>query len=300
MGPSVEGDVSAVAEAVDRRQFIGGSDISAILGISPWQTPYQLWVEKTSDKPIEEDPKKAAFFRRRKMMEPYVIDLAREEHGLNVVARNARYYDSELPFLSCEVDFEHEWDGWTENADVKTVHPAMAKHWGEPGTDEIPQYYTAQFLWGLMITARFSTLCMAMIGIDKLEPYRVKRNDAVITWMREQALRFWELVEKKTPPEITTLDDAKLAWRREQQAKQIVATPEILAIAERLALMKKAINGRQAEADLLELDLRKFMGSAEEIIDPQGDRVLTWKTQIKKSYTVQASESRVMRLAGRD
>ena len=285
---------------VDRRQIIGGSDISAILGISPWQTPYQLWLEKTSEQPIEEDPKKATFFRRRKMMESYVIELAREEHDLNVVARNARYYDPSCSIMSCEVDFEHEWEKRIENADVKTVHPVMAKQWGAPGTDEIPQYYTAQFLWGQMITERDSTLCMAMIGLDKLEPYRVKRDEALIHWMREQALRFWELVEKKTPPEITTLEDAKLAWRREQPAKQVVATSEILAIAERLALMKKGVVGRLAEADLLELDLKKFMGNAEEMVDPQGERVLTWKTQAKKSYTVAASESRVMRLAGRD
>jgi putative phage-type endonuclease len=292
---------TAIAEpSVDRRQFIGGSDISAILGISPWQTPYQLWLEKTADKPIELDPKKEAFFRRRKMMEPYVIELAREEHDLHVVARNERYFDKYLPFMSCEVDFEHEYDGDIENADVKTVHPAMAKHWGEPGTDEIPQYYTAQFLWGQAITERDSTLCMAMIGLDKLEPYRVMRNDFVIAWMRTEALKFWDLVEKKTPPEITTLEDAKLAWRREQQAKQVVATSEILEMATRLSLMKKALVGRQAEADLLELSLKKFMGNAEEIIDPQGDRVLTWKTQAKKSYTVAASECRVMRLAGRD
>lgn len=291
---------TAIAEPiVDRRQFIGGSDISAILGISPWQTPYQLWCEKTSEQPIELDAAKAAFFRRRKMMEPYVIELAREEHQLDVVARNARYYD-DTGIFSCEVDFEHEYEGHIENADVKTVHPFMAKEWGEPGTDEIPKHYTAQFLWGQMITGRDSTLCMAMIGIDKLEPYRVMRNDGVIQWMRGQASRFWDLVDKKTPPEITTLEDAKLAWRREQQAKQIVATPEILAIADRLYLMKKAINGRQAEADLLELDLKKFMGNAEEIVDPQGDRVMTWKTQVKKSYTVAASECRVIRLAGRD
>jgi putative phage-type endonuclease len=298
----VEDFVSAAAAVapVDRRLFLGGSDIAAVLGLSPWQTPYQLWVDKTSEHPIAEDPKKAAFFRRRKMMEPYVIELAREEHDLNVVARNARYYDKHLPFLSCEVDFEHEWSGNTENADVKTVHPAMAKHWGEPGTDEIPQYYTAQFLWGQMITERYSTLCMAMIGLDKLEPYRIKRNDSVIAWMREQALKFWELVEKRTPPEITTLEDAKIAWRKEQQAKQVVATPEIMEIASRLSLRKKAIAGDQAKAELLELDLKKFMGNAEELVDPQGERILTWKTQVKKSYTVMAGECRVMRLAGRD
>lgn len=290
----------ATPGAVDRRHIVGGSDIPAVLGISPWKTPYRLWVEKTAEHPLEEDPRKALFFRRRKMMEPFVIELAKAEHDLHVVAKNARYYDPELPFLSCEIDFEHEYEGSTENADVKTVRPSMAKEWGEPGTDEIPQYYTAQFLWGQMITGRHSTLCMAMIGIDNLIPYRVMRADSVIAWMREQALRFWELVEKRTPPPITTIEDARLAWQREQKTKQIVCSKEIAEIASRLALMKKVIAGDQAKAALLELDLMKFMGDAEELVDSNGERIATWKTQNRKSYTVAASEFRVLRLSGRE
>ncbi len=31
-----------------RRKRIGASDAPVIMGISPWKTPYQLWIEKTS------------------------------------------------------------------------------------------------------------------------------------------------------------------------------------------------------------------------------------------------------------
>jgi len=35
----------------DRRHYIGGSDIAAVLGISPWMTPYLLWEQKTDPQP---------------------------------------------------------------------------------------------------------------------------------------------------------------------------------------------------------------------------------------------------------
>ena len=33
----------------ERRNYIGGSDIAAILGMSRWKTPLKLWLEKTGE-----------------------------------------------------------------------------------------------------------------------------------------------------------------------------------------------------------------------------------------------------------
>ena len=35
--------------AEERRNYIGGSDIAAILGMSRWKTPLKLWLEKTGE-----------------------------------------------------------------------------------------------------------------------------------------------------------------------------------------------------------------------------------------------------------
>lgn len=32
----------------DRSKFLGGSDIAAVLGISPWKSPVDLWRDKTT------------------------------------------------------------------------------------------------------------------------------------------------------------------------------------------------------------------------------------------------------------
>ena len=33
----------------ERQKGIGGSDASAILGFNPWKSPFELYIEKTSD-----------------------------------------------------------------------------------------------------------------------------------------------------------------------------------------------------------------------------------------------------------
>ena len=70
---------------LDRRKYIGSSDVAAILGISPWRTALDVYLDKTQP-PVEEklDPGRARAMTRGKRMEPYVIDLLAEETGLPV------------------------------------------------------------------------------------------------------------------------------------------------------------------------------------------------------------------------
>jgi putative phage-type endonuclease len=287
----------STSTAIDRRTFLGGSDMAAILGLSPWKTPYQLWLEKTSPEAPEDHD--SGVKKRGRRLEPVIVDWMREDYGLKIVAHNARYVDPELPFLSCEVDFEHdEMENGvviTENAEVKTVHPSHAKDWGDEWSDEIPLYYTAQAAFGQMITGRDSTLFAVLIGADDLRAYRVKRDDELIWTLRKKAVEFWELVERRTPPPIINLQDARLAWSKSMPGS-VTATDEIASLVDELRFTKKIISGREAEAEMLELRIASFMQDKEQLLDARGARLATWKTQKRKGYTVEPTEFRVMRM----
>ena len=131
----------------DRTKFIGGSDVAAILGVSPWRNVVDLWMDKIT--PRREDGHNAAAKRRGSRLEPYILDMIREEHGLNIVAANERYIDAELPFLAAEIDAEYADGEARENIEIKTVHPFKSKEWGEHETDELPLHYVAQVQHGL-------------------------------------------------------------------------------------------------------------------------------------------------------
>lgn len=177
----------------DRTKYIGGSDIAAILGISPWRTAVDLWLDKTTPPRGDETSRVK---RRGSRLEPYIADMIIEEHGLPLVARNRRYIDPKVPYFAAEIDAETA----DANVEIKTVHPFKANDWGQADTDELPIHYVAQAQWGLGVTGR--TLChvFPLIG-DDLRHYRVERDDETIQALRDKAADFWtKYVEPKVRP----------------------------------------------------------------------------------------------------
>lgn len=191
----------AVIEKPDRTKFIGGSDVAAILGVSPWRSIVDLWLDKIT--PPVENGQNAAAKRRGSRLEPYIRDMIEEEHGLRIVDSNKRYIDEELPFLAAEIDFEYfdEETGDIENGEIKTVHPFKAKEWGEQGTDLLPIHYVAQAQHGIGVKRRNRCRVFAMIG-DELKPYLIERDDETIAAMRTRCDEFWNnyVLPKIQPP----------------------------------------------------------------------------------------------------
>jgi putative phage-type endonuclease len=175
---------------VDRSKFIGGSDVSAILGVSPWRNIVDLWADKIL--PRVGDNRNVAAKRRGHRLEPYILDMIRDEYGLEIVRTNQRYIDPSIPYLAAEIDAEYADGDRVQNIEIKTVHPFKAKEWGEIGTDALPLYYVAQVQHGLGVTGRDVCKVFALIG-DDLKPYTVERDDELIKAMRKKCVEFWHL-----------------------------------------------------------------------------------------------------------
>lgn len=196
-----------IALPPDRTTFIGGSDVAAILGVSPWKSVVDLWLDKVT--PRSEDKQNVVAKRRGSRLEPYILDMIREEYGLVIVRNNRRYVDKKIPFFGCEVDAEgHEPEivyadeSCLDNLELKSVHPFKAKEWGEEDTDLLPIYYIAQSQWGLGITGRRTCRVFALIG-DDLKSYVVERDDELIEMMRAKSEEFWiKYVQPKIQPPI--------------------------------------------------------------------------------------------------
>lgn len=120
------------AGIMDRTKYIGGSDVAGILGISPWRTPLEVYLDKVQPRVKPVDPSKQKVFTRGQRMEPYVIDLLSEETGMEIVHRGNRYIHRDYDFIAAEIDAEAASG---ENIEIKTVSPFKAKEWGEIQTD---------------------------------------------------------------------------------------------------------------------------------------------------------------------
>ncbi len=284
-------------KAQDRIGYLGGSDAAAVLGLSPYKTPYMLWQEKVGMIEEASDPAREKILKRGARMEPYIREMVTEEHGIELVSVNQRYTDPEFPFLSCEIDFQYKDTDGIQNADIKTASIFTRKDWGiDQGGDEIPVHYTVQFLFGQMVTGRNRTLVVALFGLDDLRIYRVERDEEMIAHIRTKCVEFWNNhVITKIPPPITSLEDAKLAWPKDN-GQQVKATPELIELVEKRKLIAKSISGDEAKLQLIDLDITKALKDATELIGEDGRKLASWKVQKRKSYTVEESEFRVLRV----
>ena len=159
------GAVARVYHDVDRSQFLGGSDAAAVMGLSPWATPVELWQQKTGRAPAPKVTQaRQRMFDRGHKLEPFIRDMVIDklrDQGLDVelLASNQRYTDPEHEFLRAEIDFELllrgsavigskivEFKGEHINCDAKSVSGFARQKWGDVDTEDVPIEYAAQFM----------------------------------------------------------------------------------------------------------------------------------------------------------
>ena len=252
-----------------RSAFLGGTDAAVILGVHPKRSIVDLWLEKTGRAQREASPQQEALFKRGRLLEPVILEMTvdklREQgHHVKVLAKNRRYRHAKHRFLSAEIDAELEVDGEEMNWDGKSVHYSQADKWGEPGSEDIPIHYAAQFMHGLMVHpgCRQRTLVSALRSLDDVDLYWTRRDDVTIQAIQERELRFWaDNVKGKKPPEPTSLDDVRGLFPKSRPAS-VEATPEIAAkVAELREIAKQAKDLTERET-VLRFQIAQFMGDA--------------------------------------
>lgn len=256
-----------------RTTFIGSSDMAAILGLSPWMTPLELYLQKIGDlPPADADPEKARLFRRGKRMEPVIVSMLEEERGLQIVARNLRYVDIEFPFLACEIDAEAMVDAERVNVECKSAHHFTAWKYGAEGTDETPIEYSCQAMFSLMVTRRARCIFGVLFGTDNLVVYELKRDEETIREMRRRAVHFWnDHVLARVPPKPINLPDVLRMFHR-SPAIRIEASDEAIKW---LAELEAAKTQARIAAEALEEHkflIGKFMLGEDAIVRPVGPR----------------------------
>lgn len=266
---------------IDRTKFIGGSDVAAILGVSPWKSAFQLYQEKVGALVEEITPAKRRIFDRGNRLEPVVVEMLIEEmqdsgREVQIIARNARYQDSQFPFLACELDLELLIDGEEYNGEIKTVHQFSARDWGEQGSDEIPIYYAAQVMHGLMVKPRKRAIVAALIGAYDLRIHQIERDEETIAGIRAKEVAFWQRVQDRNPPDPQTADDVK--WLYAKDAGEVAeADDDLLRMVAELHYQKTIAKHSDEAIERIATKIKLAMGNASTLIY-QGKKIATWKS----------------------
>ena len=277
---------------MDRRTFVGSSDAPAIVGLSKWTSPVQLWLEKVGLVPPREDNIAMELGR---FLEPFVLGKFEEYMDEKVVDRQAVLTDPARPWRLAHIDGRFDGHQVVEAKTAGMVFLSSNHGWGEPGTDEVPDPYIVQGQHILSLDPEAEIVWMPVLLRGVFAVYRVPRNEEIIKSLINAEEEFWEMVQSGTRPEARSIEDLKALFPT-STARQVVATQEII---DDLASLKGVTEGiRKLEKLEAEIKLRilSVMEDADTlIVDPDGKTLATWKTQHKKGYTVKESQSRVFR-----
>ena len=287
-----------IVPTLDRSKFLGGSDAAAVMGLSPWSTPVELWQQKTGRKPksLTVDPAAEKRYARGHRLEPFIRDMAVDklrEQGLQVelLTYNERYVDPEFGFLACEIDFEllltgeieiggktHVFDREHVNADAKSVTGFARKKWGQEDTEDVPIEYAAQFMHGLMVTGRRYCLVAALRSFDDVDLYWTVRDEETIAGMRPKLVSFWlDHVLADVPPDPMHFDDIKALFPLDN-GLAVEASQDIADKVEQLREVRARIKEFEEAEEALKFEVAEFI-SPHTRLTFGGRDLMTWKGQ---------------------
>lgn len=194
-----------------RKNFIGGSDASAILGMNPYKSNVELWEEKTG-LVVPEDISEKPYVKYGHEAEP----LLRELFKLDFPEYIVHYQDNNIWFND-EFPWGHaSLDGWLEETEtgrigileIKTTNilQSMQK---EKWNDRIPDNYYIQLLHYLLITGFDFAVLKAQLKYDfggdilcHIKHYKIERADVLedLKYLESSERSFWKYIQEKKRP----------------------------------------------------------------------------------------------------
>ncbi|MFE7485547.1 YqaJ viral recombinase family protein [Streptomyces sp. NPDC057552] len=181
-----------------RANGIGGSEIAAVLGISPHESRFSLWHRKQGNiSPVDESPQ--MYWGKRH--EPTICDEFTLRHPELLVLPSGTYAADDTPWWIANPDRL----GFTADGDLEVIEAKTAyddHEWGDEGTDQIPVHYKAQVRWYCHALGARRARVAVLIGLSDYREYIVEPDPADTDLMRTAAKAFMDSLAADTAPPI--------------------------------------------------------------------------------------------------
>lgn len=260
-----------------RRSSLGASEVAAVLGLSPWQTPLSVYRAKLGVR--NEIPENLAYFGRA--LEPVIAQWIRDTHpevGLLSDGFSAR--SERWPWLSVSPDriAYVPLDGDEPPFRYIPVELKTASAFGrDKWSGGVPLFYQAQVQAQIaVLDAPYGWLAV-LHGGNEPELYRIERDDDFIEGhLIPKTKRFWEdHVLAQVPPEPTTSEEAVELWPG-TEGVTVEGGTELLELWESYGLMQAEAVEVGERLDAIKLELQKAMQDAVALTH-DGQELFTWK-----------------------
>ena len=259
-----------------REQGIGSSEVATIVGLNPWETPYQLWRRK-----LGMDPPKPENFAMKAghYLEDAVAQFWHDETGQDIIKASAGDWlivDNDRPFMRVSPDRTY-WlaDMPRNNANKGILECKTTQMSIDP--DDIPKHWFCQLQYQLGV-AGYERGSLAWLCSGREFGYK---NLAFVpdffAWLVEEVERFWvDCIQGRQEPSAANVEDVILKYSRHTDGKIIEVDDNIFAAYQDLKAVRFELNELEARKAELEDKIKMGFGDAE-AISYGGQTIATWK-----------------------
>lgn len=257
-----------------REDGIGASEVAAILGLSPWETPFSLYLKKTHQVPPTEENDA---MRRGHYLEDAVVQWWMHETGEQVIKASAAdiiYVHPEHPYMRVTPD--RIVKGRKKILEVKSTAIQMG--------ETIPDYYLAQVMYQMYVTGIHQAELIYIQGGLTFGRFIVEYDEEFANLIAERVTEFWnENVLGGKEPDAIAVSDLAVKVPKSTPEKSIEADEQALDQINVLREKKAMYDALGDEIAELTDSLKMYMTDSEALLDGEGNVLCTWKSSKDKT-----------------
>jgi len=248
-----------------RKTGIGSSDAAAAVGLNPYKSQLELWMEKTGrdadlPKPDPKDTTEPVYWGT--LLEPIVAASYTQKTGRKVRKVNAVLQHPQFPFMLANLDREVVGSPLVQILECKTAGEFGARLW----KDGVPEYVQLQVQHQLAVANKQAADVAVLICGQRLEVHRILRDDELIARLIHLEAKFWEYVTSDTPPPADGSESADRALRTLYPGNSTTVDfsddRRLSSTFADLVALRADIQAREEQAEQMKQTLIQAMGDA--------------------------------------
>lgn len=259
-----------------REQGIGSSEVATIVGLNPWETPYQLWRRKLGmDPPQQENfAMKAGHY-----LEDAVAQFWHDETGRDIIKASAGDWlivSDSHPYMRVSPDRTY-WLDEGRSPSNKGILECKTTQMAIVDSDDIPKHWFCQVQYQLGV-AELEHGSLAWLCAGREFGYKdLSLVPDFFGWLCEEVERFWtDNILGKQEPSAANVQDVLLKYNRHTDGKIIEIDDEVYNAYRDLKDIRKQLAALDERNETLEGRIKLAFGDAE-AISYGGDTIATWK-----------------------
>ena len=260
-----------------RQMGIGSSEVATILGLNPYDTPYQLWRRK---KGFDEGKEENFAMRAGHYLEDAVSKFWMDETGHQIIKSSAGdwlVFDNAAPHRKVSPDRTFWLTGKAHNDKNKGILECKTTQMRVDAEDP-PKHWFCQLQYQMGVMGVSHGALAWLVAGREFGHREFTFNPAFFAWICEEVDKFWEHnILMGNEPELVNPSDILAKFTKHTEGKSVEASAEVCEAVYQLKVMKD--QKKKLEEDIVNAEnVVKMAMQDAELLTLGGSTIATWRT----------------------